>query len=175
MDNLHIIFYSIIIGSVVFRIIPRPIEQMLFSLFVPAVMWHLGYDWSDMLLPYAVTVWMVLRGHGHNMDGGRPEFAHTDYEWYEIAFSMDKIHGKINERLYDFIGMAVSGLTYTIPLGLATDSYLLAAVGSVKAAAYLANWLLWDTGRVKSPTLLGEWFTGGSLWGLLAAYCVFGG
>lgn len=168
MDYLTIILATLI-GGVLFRArggwpsIPRPIEQMLFCL--PILLVTLP-EWYAPII-YLLSVAACCKGHGHNMDLGtwKPP---VDYEWYEFH---KPLHGKISEYWYDAIGLAISGLTYTLPL-IVTHPHL-AWIGILKAPAYMIGWTeKLPEIRIKKltfaePTEWGEFFTGAFIWGFI--------
>ena len=91
----------------------------------------------------------------------------ADSEWYEKYTGYSTLDpnspGTAKEYWYDVGGMAISGLTYTLPCGIATLNPLIALSGALKAPAYMISWALFK------GTEIGEWLTGAFLWGTLAA------
>lgn len=163
-----------LIGGLIFRMrggmppsFPRPVEQLLFSLPYGAAAYLATENYYITAITLAFTTIAVLKGHGHNMDLGSYK-GEADYEWYE--FVIKPLHGRIPEYWYDVVGIAISGLTYTIPAGIACMNPLLALSGALKAPAYMIGWSKdpWPLPeQLKEPTQIGEFLTGFFLWGVL--------
>lgn len=175
-------------GAVLFRMrggwgpkLPRLIEQMLFCLIflVPLLVLHPLL----VVLGYAAAVAAVLKGHGRNMDLGHSKPNETvEAEWYEFTIVN---FTKLSAYWYDVIGIAVSGLTYTILPGYLyamhdpLSGLLIALSGALKAPAYIIGWALhpnYDDGPklplMKSATEVGEFLTGAFIWGAVFAACI---
>lgn len=176
-----------ILGGLFFRArggwpsIPRPFEQMVFCLPVLAIA-YCGLDGFYLqyfltFVVYALSVIAVLKGHGNNMDLGtwtKP----ADDEWYE--FTIKFLKPKLSAYWYDAVGLAVSGLTYTLPLIFISP--LLALSGALKAPAYIMGWAMHPNGAdgkikftagkftLKTATEWGEFFTGFFIWAALSTY-----
>lgn len=160
---------------------PRPVDQLLFSSIYFAIAF-LTLPWWPAAILSGVTLVMVLKGHGRNMDLGTSDATHPNAkpEWYEGIIG--GLYGKIPNYWYDALGLMISGLTYTAPLGLfiadpsgpyLTLGLILAASGALKAPAYMLGRageafferLLDGVDEEKiimldGPTSLGEFFTG---------------
>ena len=168
-----------ILGGIIFRFrggwpdLPRPIEQCLFC--IPILLIALPCGWLIAAVVYALSVAATTRGHGHNMDLGTwTEVA--DYEWYEKITLYYKLQGKIPEYWYDVGGIAISGITYTLPLLFVNP--LFAPIGLLKAPAYMIGWKMhpnYDDGfkfnikkfTLRNATEWGEFFTGLFIWAAL--------
>ncbi len=203
--GLLICFVLAVVGGIIFRwrgggepvgwgkYMPRPIDQILFSSIYMVIAFGVLEQWPATILSI-ITVIMVSKGHGRNMDLGTFDNSSkpggVKPEWYEGLIA--GLYGKIPEYWYDALGMVVSGLTYTIPLGLFiadpagpyfTEGLIIAASGGLKGPAYMIGWffhdMLWNTVDVSSEDLqkvvrfdgetsLGEFLTGFFLWGVAA-------
>lgn len=130
----------------------RPFGQAAYAVPYAYATWLITEDYALTAIGFLFAVAAVLKGHGHNMDMGT--YNGGDYEWYEKVFGLDKLHGKIDERLYDFIGISVSGLTYTAPVGIICLNPILAVSGALKGIAYLIG------KGVFGKTEYAEWLTG---------------
>ena len=179
MTEICIILGAALIGGLIYRMrgglgpsLPRPIEQILFSLPYGGFAYLVTENWIVAAVALAITTVTVLKGHGNNMDLGTWEEA-AEHEWYEKLLGYYKLDPQsprtAAEYWYDVGGMAISGLTYTIPAGVATLNPLVAISGVLKAPAYMISWAL-----IKS-TELGEWLTGAFLWGSLTAIAIGAG
>lgn len=209
MDFLYLFFIivaSAIIGGIVYRwrgggepvgwgkYMPRPLDQILFSVPYIALAFYVLPLWSAGILSL-ITVAFVSKGHGRNMDLGTFDNSlppgGVKPEWYEGI--IDGLYGKIPEYWYDALGLAVSGLTYTIPVGLFIadpaggyfwEGLFLALSGALKAPAYMLGRWLDDNGgdplddfedqtdgvvTFDGPTSWGEFLTGFFLWAGAAA------
>jgi hypothetical protein len=173
MTEYLIIAAATVIGALIFRMrgglgpkFPRPLEQLAFSLPYGAVAYLVTSNWYIAAVVLAVTTITVLKGHGNNMDLGT-WMEDADSEWYEKYTGYSTLDpnspGTAKEYWYDVGGMAISGLTYTLPCGIATLNPLIALSGALKAPAYMISWALFK------GTEIGEWLTGAFLWGTLAA------
>lgn len=134
------------------------------------------FEWWHVALLSVLTVVMVVKGHGHNMDLGTSD-PRGEPEWYEGGL-YEALYGKISNYWYDAIGLAISGLTYTLPLGLYMANPLLALSGALKAPAYMAGRALWnwkpeffrsERWAMDAPTAYGEAFTCAALHAVAAA------
>lgn len=166
------ILIATMIGAYIYRMrgglppkLPRPIDQILFSLpygFIALIMTN---NYMLAILVLILTTLALLKGHGNNMDLGSWKNL-SDYEWYEVFFGYYNLDpGKPDTKYqywYDFGGLMISGLTYTIPCGLITLNPFIALSGALKAPAYALGW------KFGNGTATGEWLTGGMLWGSLA-------
>lgn len=194
-----VILVLALVGAIVFRwrgggqpegwgkYMPRPIDQTLFSLPYIGLAFYFLPWWQAAILSL-ITVAMVTKGHGRNMDLGNSDATHPDArpEWYEGL--IEGLYGKIPNYWYDALGLAISGLTYTIPVGLFLanpagpyfyEGLALAFSGALKAPAYmLGRWFDTKTSaddyleprlntvvRLDGATSWGEFFTGFLLWG----------
>lgn len=106
---------------------------------ITAPAWLAGFH---IFLIFVLTVIMILKGHGHNMDLGTSDPRGLP-EWYEGAL-YKALYGKIPNYWYDAIGLVISGLTYTLPVGLYLGNPLLALSGALKAPAYMLGRALYD-------------------------------
>lgn len=175
--NIFGVLLASVMGAFLYRFrggwpdIKRPIEQALFCaplLFIGVVM--LG--WCG-LLPYGLCVWAVCKGHGRNADlGDWTEIA--EREWYENNKPMKWLEGVLPPYWYDAMGLAVSGLTYTLPM-IIVDA-LLGLSGALKAPAWMLGKLIAEKtglkivlfgGRFHVVTAWewGEFLCGATLWG----------
>lgn len=177
------------------KYMPRPIDQTLFSLPYIGLAFYFLPWWPAAILSF-VTVALVSKGHGRNMDLGNSDATHPDAkpEYYEGLIS--GLYGKISNYWYDALGLVISGLTYTLPVGLFLanpagpyfwEGLALALSGALKAPAYmLGRWLDTKTGldeyleprlykvvRLDGATSWGEFFTGLFLWGFAVALFLF--
>lgn len=161
IDFIFMAVFSLImglIGAVIFRIrgtnhneisgfLPRPFEQLLFSAPWIWLASQLFDPWQAIILSI-ITVVMVLKAHGKVFDLGTARKSSApfgeDPEWYDGI--LYPLYGKIPEYWYDAIGLAVSGLSYTIPVGLFmadptgdyfTEGLIIALSGALKAPAYM--------------------------------------
>lgn len=182
-----------IAGGLLFRVrgtdvLMRPFPQVLFSsiyIYHAVMLFGVWIGFNIGLL----TVIMVSRGHGRSMDLGLKPNSQQEPEWYEGIIL--PLSNKMSEYWYDFIGLMVSGVTYTLPLGLfladpTSDHFwygiALILTGALKGPAYaigdLLNRKLLDQGDIdnlnsyymmkyfplKGSTEFGEFFTGLFLW-----------
>lgn len=171
------------------RYMPRPVDQILFSLPYIFMAFMVLDDWTAGVVSI-ITVIMVSRGHGRNMDLGTFDNSTSveagEPEWYEGLIG--SLHGKIPEYWYDALGLMISGLTYTIPIGLMMASpfgnYLYEGLivclsGALKAPAYMlgryfveaypgeadiSEYEIYKILPLKIPTQWGEFLTGYFLW-----------
>lgn len=121
---------------------------------------------------YALCVWAVCKGHGRNADLGDWEKI-AEREWYEKVKPMKWLEGVLPPYWYDAVGLAVSGLTYTLPMIIVDP--ILALSGALKAPAWMlgkviAEKLQWKivlfNGRFHVVTAWewGEFLCGFTLW-----------
>jgi len=170
------------------KFLPRPINQLLFAL--PFAYFALSAGWFPAFIVWVFTTLFTLSGHGNSMD-----LAHAprgvDNERYEMLIFW--LRGKVPEYWYDVMGLAVSGMLVSLPLGVAIGNPLVAVSGALKAPAYMIGWFMHEyCPKVKKingignnyygvkylprhldlATEIGEFLTGflmwGSLWLLLA-------
>lgn len=97
--------------------------------------WHI-------FVVYALTVIMLVKGHGHNMDLGTAD-PRGEPEWYEGGL-YTALYGKIPNYWYDVIGLMISGLTYTVPTAIYLANPWIALIGVLKAPAYMLGRALYD-------------------------------
>ena len=142
---------------------PRPIDQVLFSIPYGLIFGLQFTEWFSIyegiaigLMALGLTTWAVLKGHGNNMDLGEGD---ASPEWYESV--MRWLKPKVPLYWYDCAGMAVSGLTYTLPAGILTLNPILALSGILKAPAYMLG------KKADAGTMGGELLTGALLWGVV--------
>jgi len=170
-----------LIGGILFRMrggwpdIPRPIEQVLFCAPVIYICFVAFSYWG--LLLAALSVVAVMKGHGNNMDLGMWTPPSND-EWYEFIIKWVKPYLPL--YWYDVLGIAVSGLTYTLPMLLINP--VLATSGALKAFAYMLGWFIQPNGEggsiklrlgkftLECATEWGEFLTGAFLWAVWAMY-----
>lgn len=150
-------------AAVVFsRIIPHPGEQMLFAILYGAIAYYALNAYQAAIL-YAVTVIMVLKAHGKVTDLGFGPVPNKQdsTEWYDAIIG--RLQGKISDKLYDAIGLTISGLSYTVPVGLFIadpsgpyfkEGLILALSGALKTPAYYIGWSLSDFKFVKTEIKL---------------------
>ena len=210
MENIlgiGIVILLALVGAIIFRwrgggqpegwgkYMPRPVDQTLFSLpYIGLAFFFL--PWWPALILSIITVAMITKGHGRNMDLGHSDETHPNAlpEWYEGLIL--GLYGKISNYWYDALGLVISGLTYTIPVGLFlanpsgpyfVEGLILALSGALKAPAYMfGRWLDEKTGfeeyleprlykvvRLDGATSWGEFFTGLFLWGAAGALFIF--
>ena len=145
---------------------PRPVDQMLFALpygiiaalFTSSVWEFIPYAPTVVgVLTFTLTTLAVVKGHGNTMDLG--EFD-REPEWYEFVIR-PWLFNRVPLYWYDFIGHCISGLTYTIPIGIATMNPILGLSGLAKGPAYAIS------KRGDAGTAGGELLTGAFLWGCL--------
>jgi hypothetical protein len=162
--DLLIILLMAIVGGIIFRwrgggehesfkkFMPRPVDQILFS--SPYI--FIAYSVLDVYLASLVsilTVVAVSKGHGKVYDLGTAAKPSTpfgnDYEFYDPW--IHKLYNKLSPFWYDAIGLAITGLVYTLPLGV----MLLNPIYDM----FLPALLLGLSGALKSPCyMLGLWF-----------------
>lgn len=173
LGHVVLVFLLAVVGGVFYRFrggwpkLPRPLEQCLFCL--PIIYVSLGSEWYLTALAYALSVVVVLKGHGHTMDLGHSDKG--DFEWYEKVTGWRFFHGKMSEYWYDVIGHSIGGLFITLPLLLTNPA--LSAIGLLKGPAYMIGW----TDKIPSvkignftlmhETEWGEFLTGFFVWGVL--------
>lgn len=133
----------------------RPVAQVLFAL---PYGWDVFIECGPILgfLCLVTTTITISRGHGNNMDLGDHD---AGPEWYEPAIAWAKPH--LSPYWYDVLGMAISGLTYTLPAGIFTLNPFLALSGVFKAPCYML------AKQAGAGTDGGELLTGAILWGSL--------
>lgn len=178
---------------------PRPVDQILFSTIYSAIAF-IALDMWWAIIVSAITVLMVSLGHGRNMDLGSfdnttaPDPEAVAPEWYE--FIIAPLYGRLSEYWYDAVGLMVSGLTYTLPLGIAManpiggyfiEGIIIGLSGALKAPAYMLARYFVDTYpdeadlsrtevykvlQLKIPTQWGEFLTGVFLWGFACAVLI---
>ena len=112
--------------------LPSPIDQILFSLPYGCVAFA-AQGWVAGLIVLAITTIAVRKGHGDDMDLGlMPD---NEPEWYDIFVGWRR---KLPSAYWrDVIGLAASGLSYTIPAGIVTMNPFLALSGALKAPCYM--------------------------------------
>lgn len=167
---------------------PNPVDPILLSIPYAVIAFAL-LPWKIAAVLWILTVIAILKGHGRNMDLGtfdnssRPEGVKA--EWYE--FLIKGLYGKIPEYWYDALGLAISGLTYTLPVGLAValgvdglfmPGMLVALSGALKSLGYMVG-RPFETKtkiddyieprverivRLSDPTSWGEFFAWDFLW-----------
>lgn len=150
-----------IAGAFVYRMrggmkpsLPSPVDQMIFALPYGVVTYLETNIWIALVV-YILTTIAIRKGHGNTMDlGTQPE---SDPEWYEFFIKWAK--PRLSPYWYDALGQAVSGLTYTLPAGIATLNPVLALSGIAKAPAYMIS------RKGDADTEGGEMLTGAFLWG----------
>lgn len=146
--------------------LPRPIDQILFSLPYGYIAYTLeGYTIAIVVL--VLTTLAVATGHGGFMDLGTWE---KDREEETLEFIIRKWKAHLAEDWYDFLGLALTGMVVSLPAGIVVAlSYpalgiALAASGCLKSVAYLIPLKL----GIPKFTAIGEWLTGFFLWGACA-------
>lgn len=165
----------------------NPFSQILYAypvllillVVVPATV-HTEPNWLSnwhIFLVYAATVIMILKGHGHNMDLGTSDEGKPEAlpEWYEGI--IQPLYGKIPNYWYDALGLVISGITYTLPLGLYLGNPLLAVSGAVKAPMYMLGRAISDIFSFKKlslsePTAWGEALTCAAIHAVLGVFFV---
>ena len=172
-----------LIGGILFRMrggwpdIPRPIEQVLFCAPVIYICFVAFGYWGILLA--ALSVIAVVKRHGNNIDLGTWDGPSKD-AWYEFTIKWAKPYMSL--YWYDALGMAVSGLTYTLPMILINP--VLGLSGILKAPAYMLGWFMhprYNDGRIKlrlgkftleCATEWGEFFTGAFLWAVFVSFLI---
>jgi hypothetical protein len=132
--------------------LPSPVDQMLFALPYGYVTFQ--HSWWAGLIAFILTTIAIRKGHGNSMDLGERD---TEPEWYEFTIRWLKPYMPL--YWYDALGLAVSGLTYTLPAGILTLDPWRAFSGILKAPAYMIS----KKGGAKTEG--GEMLTGAFLWG----------
>lgn len=128
---------------------PRPFNQIAFA-FPYAVYTYFWYQEENFLTwicyavgaaVLAVTTLAIVTGHGGWMDIGKWVKERSDET---LEFLIKWFHGDVDERLYDYIGMALRGLVISLPAGLATLNVTVAATGLMCGPAYIIGHLMYD-------------------------------
>jgi hypothetical protein len=143
--------------------VPRFVWKVLFAL-------PFGYAvfMQDGLLAALVIMGFVIAGisvgHGNVMDNGtNPE---RKQEWFEVYRDWLRKKG-VSERSQDFIGLSLTGLFVTLPVGIVLGNVFIALSGVLKALSYRVGYLY--GGKTES----GELLTGALLTCAIAG-CVLG-
>lgn len=150
--------------------LPRPLDQMLFSLpvlllyFIGVPLWltALGYIW--------MVVW-TLTGHGGFMDLGTWVPARAQER---LEFLIAWLYDKLPLYWYDALGLAVTGFVPVLVAGVSAIAYgawpvgvTVLLTGILKAASYMVSkgkdWSLWND----EPTERGEYLFGFETWHLI--------
>lgn len=192
-----------IIGGLIYRIrgglppkMPRPIDQVLFSLPYGYMAYLFSNDYYVCAIVLALTTLFVCGGHGQWYSLGtvwkRIEAERFDFivKWFfgeDPRVSLDESINEERPIKYDKLywrcvfGMAVSGVTYALLIavcaawfGLYTESLILFLSGTLKAPAYMLGWALPSKiNHFRKGTELGEFFTGYFLWGVLGIVHIY--
>jgi len=193
VSSLYAFIFGLV-GAVIYRwrghaseykkYFPRPWNQIAFAL-PYAFLAYLEAGLFVSCICLAFTTLFVLSGHGNWFP--KTGFK-SPYEPETIEYPILWLKGRVPDELYKFIGMAISGLSISLSLGVVTGSLLIAFSGALKAPAYWAGRLIYDT-LPKAPkkdaagnsymgikhfprnmdynTELGEFLTGLFLWSSL--------
>lgn len=136
---------------------PRPVDQMLFALpYGVAVFLAQGPILG--LAAFVLTTLALVKGHGNSMDLGDQD---KTPEWYE--FLIKWLKPKISLYWYDATGLALSGLSYTLPAGILMLNPWIALSGVLKSPAYML------AKKAGAGTEGGELLTGALLWAAIGA------
>lgn len=178
--------------------LPRPIDQILFSLFpcivLPALLvfedrrFFALESWPWITGWLAATLWAVAwecTGHGgffYHPKGQYKKIVNTvtdsatEREPERIEFLIRWLNGKVSDYAYSTIGMALTGLVVTIAPGILVAASghviagaLLGASGLLKPPAYMIGYAL----SKSKATEIGEWTSGGFRWAAAAAIMAF--
>ena len=156
----------------------------------PKLPW--GLDQWLYAIPYAfhapVTSWWAIlgyagaflgkrTGHGVFMDLGTWEKP-TDDE--RLEFIIKPLKGKLHPYWYDFLGLALTGISVSLLAGVVLSAsghilpgIILALSGLTKAPAYAIGWLIYPNNKGKGikylneATAIGEFLTGFFAYGIL--------
>ncbi len=152
---------------------PRIVDLALWGLLLAMPLWWLAPWWAALIGVVGVMAFTSL-GHGDFLDGGSGTRGDPDEMLAPFA---DFFTGQRDGRLHDIIGMALSGMSYTlVPAVVATifagPLWLLwVPIGALKGASYALGWRfavpeLGIGGTVVGEVLTGFWLCGatGLLW-----------
>ncbi len=166
------ITFMAFVGAIIYRIrgglvpaMPRPIDQILFSLPYGAIAYKASgrKSWVFFLV-LALTVVATATGHGQYMDLGAVT---REVSPETLDFIVQLFFGEDTYNNYwrDAFGLAVTGLAVTLPAStalVAFNNYWQGAVlfltGFSKPIAYMIGWHFFD------HTEAGEYITGGLSW-----------
>jgi hypothetical protein len=152
------------------------------GLFGFALCWPLWVlaPWWVAFLAGALTTGAVSLGHGNYLDYGHhgPEGESDDpTEFWN--FIVHRLTDARDGAWHDGLGMAISGVSYLLPLGVAlailVDPWfgLVALAGALKALAYGLGWFVWEMSRRDvSAIVVAELVAGGLLLGAVTAAAV---
>lgn len=136
--------------------LPLGLDQWCYALPYLLICWPVAGLWS--ILPYICAVMGKRTGHGGFMDLGRWKRKRDEER---LEFIIRHLKGKIPDSRYDFIGLAITGVSVSfvpVLVLLASNpvhSFVLLVSGAAKAVAY---WIGWEF--APNPTETGEVLTG---------------
>jgi hypothetical protein len=152
-----------IIGAILYRMrggfeplglsFPRPIEQILFCLPLAACAWQ-NSAWDFALLSLVVAVAMCCEGHGSYMALGRQKIiTNVDDEFFKPAVRLLTLYQlEPKDYLYQFIGLAVTGVAVTALPAYFAGSWWLVLAGLAKPLCYEAGLRLKPYFRIMGDT-----------------------
>ncbi len=148
--------------------LPRFALILGWSLIMTLPIWWLAPWWAAALV-VAVTTGATSLGHGDWQDFGTSHLSDPD-EYLNVI--VHRLTSKRDGTLHDMIGMALSGMSYTLAPALAAAVFagplwlLWLPVGALKAIAYWLGWRVFGFrvtfagGLLDHPTAVGEFLTG---------------
>ncbi len=145
---------------------PRIVLILGWALIMTLPIWWLAPWWAAALV-VAVTTGATSLGHGDWQDFGTSHLS-DPAEYLNVI--VHRLTSKRDGTLHDMIGMALSGMTYTLAPALAAAVFagplwlLWLPVGALKAIAYWFGWRVFGfkvpIPHLDHPTAVGEFLTG---------------
>ncbi len=159
--------------------LPRAIDLGVWALLMTLPIWFIGIPWWGIPIPVVVVALVTALGHGDFLDGGSGTRGDPDEIFAPLT---DLITGTRDGRWHDTVGMAISGMSYTIVPAFHAALFdgpmwlLWLPIGALKGLAYAIGWRI--QGRIPipqfdHPTAVGEFGTGFLLCGGVGLLWVF--
>jgi len=149
-----------------FFALPGLVRRPLSALLLTVPIWFIAPWWAALVTVAVVSVFVSL-GHGDWLDFGTSERTDPD-EWLNPIVHL--LTEKRDGVLHDMIGMALSGMSITLPAAIAAAWFagplflLWLPIGALKAIAYWLGWNVFGTRvpvpHLDHPTAMAEFMTG---------------
>lgn len=146
--------------------LPRIVDLGIWGLLLALPLWWLA-PWAAVIGVAGVMGFTSL-GHGDFLDGGSGTKGDPDEMLAPFA---DFFTGQRDGRLHDIIGMALSGMTYTLVPAIIAATFagplwlLWLPIGALKGVGYAIGWRFGVPEWGLQPTVIGECLTGFMLCG----------